>query len=315
MKDVDYEILDSVPPDDHTWLEWKALVEEEGWTSDDLSVLTLSPLLPSTRIVLARKKEDGSFMGSVVWNEYDNIAFIGFYLMLPEYRGKGLGSVIWKRAIQRMPKNYTIGLRAVPYMAPRYKSKDTPFEGPSQYSYALEWETLSDVAEKYGISKHTVKMVRDLSKGEYKQLEQFDMSVVKRDRSDFLRRFHDLPFTMGAVLFDQDQQIVACANVCPTSLPTSHLFKLAPLYATSIEDAFTVIRPLIDGVKSLDPQARFMFHVLSDTVGSELLIPLFTSMDIPSKLCGVTLYSKPYDNSIDKRRLFIAHNNSGHFDA
>lgn len=158
-------------------------------------------------------------------------------------------------------------------------------------------------------------MVRDLSKGEYQQLEQFDLSVVKRDRSDFLRRFHDLPFTMGAVLFDQNHQIVACANVCPTSLATSHLFKLAPLYASNVEDAFTVIRPLIDEVKGLDPEARFLFHVLSDTVGSELLIPLFTSMDIPSKVCGVTLYSKPYDNPIDRRRLFIAHNNSGHFDA
>ncbi|KAK6026878.1 hypothetical protein OSTOST_07140, partial [Ostertagia ostertagi] len=112
MKDNDCEIVDSIAPDDRAWLEWKNLVEDEGWTSDDLSVLTLTPRLSSTRIVLARKRSDGSFIGTVIWNEYDEIAFIGFYLLKPEYRGKGIGSVIWKRAIERMPKNYTIALRA-----------------------------------------------------------------------------------------------------------------------------------------------------------------------------------------------------------
>ncbi|KAK6739119.1 hypothetical protein RB195_020910 [Necator americanus] len=315
MKDVDYEIVNSVPPDDRIWLEWKTLVENEGWTSDDLSVLTLTPSLPSTRIVLARKKEDGSFIGTVVWNEYDNVAFIGFYLMMPEYRGKGVGSIIWRRAMERIPKDYTIGLRAVPYMAPRYKSRDTPIEGPYQYSYGMEWKTLSAVAEKHGTSNRIVKMVRDLDKDEYKQLEKFDFSVVNRDRSDFLRHFHNLSFTSGAVLFNEEKQIVACAYVCPTSLASSHLFKLAPLYASNVEDAFTVIRPLIEEVKTRDPEARFLFHVLSDTAGSRLLIPLFKLMNIPEKFCGVTLYSRHYDNPIDKQRLFIAHNNSGHFDA
>lgn len=54
--DGDYEIVDHVEPSNRAWLEWKALVENEGWTSDDLSVLTLTPRLSSTRIVLARKR-------------------------------------------------------------------------------------------------------------------------------------------------------------------------------------------------------------------------------------------------------------------
>ncbi|KHJ93194.1 hypothetical protein OESDEN_06900 [Oesophagostomum dentatum] len=312
---MDYEILDAVPSDDKTWLEWKKLVEHEEWTSDDLSVLKLAPVLPSTRIVLARKKTDGSFMGSVVWNEYDNIAFIGFYLLMPEYRGKGLGSIIWRRAIQRMPKDYTIGLRAVPYMAPRYKSKDTPIEGPLQYSCRMEWKTLESIAEKYGTSNHKVKLVSELSEDEFHQLEQFDFSVVKRDRRDFLRRFHNLPFTRGTVLFNENNHIVACAGVCPTTLAVNHLFKLAPLYASNMSDAFTVIRPLIDEVKNLHNDARFVVHVLSDTAGAEFLMPLFESINAPMKVCGLTLFSKPYDNPIDKKRLFIAHNNSSHYDS
>lgn len=313
--DGDYEIVDHVEPSNRAWLEWKALVENEGWTSDDLSVLTLTPRLSSTRIVLARKRSDGSFIGTVIWNEYDKVAFIGFYLLLPEYRGRGIGSVIWDRAIARIPKHYTIALRSVPVMVTRYKSKTTPIEGPIQHAYELDWSTLSRISESYSSKDDVVKMVDELTKAEYHDLEQFCLSVVKRDRSEFLRQFHDLPFTAATVLFDDDQQIVAYAAVCPTSHSHRHLFKLAPLYASTADKAFAVIRPLIEKVSKLDADARFLFHVLSGTVGSDELLPLFNSLNIPSKTCGVTLFSKEYHNPIDTQRLFIAHNNSGHFDA
>ncbi|VDM54151.1 unnamed protein product [Angiostrongylus costaricensis] len=316
MEGTNYEIVDSVPPNDRTWLEWKNLVEREGWTSDDLSVLTLTPKQPTTRIVLARRKTDGSFIGSVVWNEYDNIAYIGFYLMHPEYRGKGVGSIIWKRALERMPKNYTIVLRAVPYMISRYKSRDTPFEGPCLHAYEMDGQTLLRIADMYTTTNFAVKMVNELTKEEYHQMEQFDLSIVKRDRSEFLRRFHDLPFTFGTVLFNSDKEIVACAAVSPTLHSEKHLFKLAPLYASSLQEAFMVIKPLIGEVKNVDDKGRFVLQTLSGTIGSTLFSPLFTSMDdVSSRQCGVSLFSRTFENPIDIQRLFIPHNNSCHFDA
>ncbi|CAJ0606135.1 unnamed protein product [Cylicocyclus nassatus] len=315
MADLDYEVVDSVPPDDHVWSEWKELVEKENWSSDDQSVLTLTPSLPTTRVVMAKKKQDGSFIGCVIWNEYDNIAFLGFYLLIPEARGKGIGSLMWKRALDRMPKDYILGLRAVPSMALRYKSKDTPVDGPQQYAYTMRWQILYSIAEKHAETDRLVKLVRDLTDEEYHQLEQFDRSVTKRDRTYFLRRFHDLPFTVGTVLFDKNNQIVACASVCPTTLPANKLYKIAPIYASNVEDAFTVIRPLLDEVKNLDNEARIILHILTDTAGFEHLAPLLSHPDITSKVCDYTLYSKPYENPTDKKRLFIAHNNSGHFDA
>uniref|UniRef100_A0A0K0DH66 N-acetyltransferase domain-containing protein n=1 Tax=Angiostrongylus cantonensis TaxID=6313 RepID=A0A0K0DH66_ANGCA len=309
MEGINYEIVDSVPPNDRTWLEWKNLVESEGWTSDDLSVLTLTPKQPTTRIVLARKKTDGSFIGSVVWNEYDNIAYIGFYLMHPEHRGKGVGSIIWKRALERIPRNYTIVLRAVPYMIPRYKSRDTPFEGPRLNAYEIDAQTLLRI-------NYNVKKVNELTKEECHQMEQFDLSVVKRDRSEFLRRFHELPFTFGSVLFNSDNQIVACAAVCPTLHSERHLFKLAPLYASSLQQAFMVIKPLISEVKNVDDKGRFVLQTLSGTIGSTLFPPLFASVDdVSSRKCGLSLFSRTFENPIDIQRLFIPHNNSCHFDA
>ncbi|KAJ1355832.1 hypothetical protein KIN20_013387 [Parelaphostrongylus tenuis] len=316
MDVINYEVVDSVLPNDRVWLEWKNLVESEGWTSDDLSVLTLTPTNPTTRIVLARKKSDGSFLGSVVWNEYDNIAYIGFYLVHPEHRGKGVGTMIWERALRRMPENYTVILRAVPYMISRYKSKDTPVEGQGLHAYEMDVEILIEIVDEHVGETYVVRKVDELTKEEYRQVEQFELSIVKRDRSEFLRRFHDLSFTVGTVLLNTNNEVVACAAVCPTLHTDRHLFKLAPLYASSLQEAFTVIKPLIAEVKNVDCKAHFVLQMLSGTIGFELFPPLFTSVDdVSYRKCGVTLFSTAFENPIDTQRLFIPHNNSCHFDA
>ncbi|KAK6041847.1 hypothetical protein COOONC_20649 [Cooperia oncophora] len=169
----DYEVVDSIAPDDQAWLEWKSLVEDEGWTSDDLSVLTLQQI-PSTRIF---------------WHE------------------KG--------------------------------------------------------------ASHEVKLVSELNEAEYEQLEHFCLSVVKRDRRYFLRQFHDLPFTHASVLFDDDRNIVAYAAICPTSHSHKHLFKLAPLYASSADEAFAVIQPLIRQIIDDIPPDDKLWQEFKDAVRAE----------------------------------------------
>ncbi|VDO87572.1 unnamed protein product [Heligmosomoides polygyrus] len=106
----------------------------------------------------------------------------------------------------------------------------------------------------------------ELPSSEYHDLEQFCLSVVKRDRSDFFR----------------------------------HPFKLS---ANTVDKAFAVIRPLVEKVSKHDCEHstdfRFLIHVLSGTVDSEELRPFFGSVNIPLKICGVALYSKACRNSVD----------------
>ncbi|GMR61838.1 hypothetical protein PMAYCL1PPCAC_32038, partial [Pristionchus mayeri] len=91
--------------------------------------LSLLPTLPNTRCVFAKKDDDGSFLGCVVWNEYDEMAWIGMYICVPEVRGRGIGSSIWKRAIERIrATGRTLGLRGVQEMADKYAARETPFE-------------------------------------------------------------------------------------------------------------------------------------------------------------------------------------------
>lgn len=127
MKQTDYEIVDDVSPDDESWAEWKAAVQAEGWvTSGDDSTLAVTPQL--AKAVVARSKSgnrespsdvflsgqphssDGRYIGSVVWTENDGLAYIGFYILRPEFRGLGIGTAIWNRALARMAPDSVIGL-------------------------------------------------------------------------------------------------------------------------------------------------------------------------------------------------------------
>ena len=56
-------------------------------------------------------KNDPSYI-KWMWGKNGDLAWIGFYLLSPEHRGKGLGSIIWEKAIEMIPKSFFIGLRA-----------------------------------------------------------------------------------------------------------------------------------------------------------------------------------------------------------
>ncbi|PIC28059.1 hypothetical protein B9Z55_020099 [Caenorhabditis nigoni] len=130
-KDVDFDIIENPAPSSHLWKQWKSMVNTEEWLSDDNSVTDLLPSLKSTCSVWAvTQTSDRNMVGSVVWNVYDDICFLGFYLLTPEYRGKGIGSVIWKQAMSMIPKDKVLALRGVLNMVPKYKAHDTPVDGP-----------------------------------------------------------------------------------------------------------------------------------------------------------------------------------------
>ncbi|RCN30625.1 acetyltransferase, GNAT family [Ancylostoma caninum] len=315
MKHTDYDIIDNVAPEDNTWKDWKELVQIEQWSNDDHSVLELIPRISSTRVVLAREKQDGKFIGSVVWNENEDMAYIGFYILRPEYRGLGIGSIIWKRALQRIPTGYTISLRAVDYMASRYKAADTPIEGPEIRSQRIRVQDLIDIAKPHLLSNFTTKLVSALKPKEYQAMLNYDAEVTGRDRSDLLRQNFDLKFTEGAVLLGTSNDVHGFAATTPTGGSNSHLFKLAPLYAQGLPEAFTVIYPLLEKIQAEDSEAIILINTWSSSVGEQVLRPLLEEKCILSKLCAFTLLSKPYENPTDFSRLFIAHGHSVHWEA
>ncbi|CAJ0580519.1 unnamed protein product, partial [Mesorhabditis spiculigera] len=100
----DVEFLDG--PTEKLWKQWYDQIAAEGWSSDDVSMRTTTPILPSTRCVFARRKDTGDFLGTVTWNEYDGYTFIGIFLVLAEMRGKASKALEPRLVSQLTPEEF-----------------------------------------------------------------------------------------------------------------------------------------------------------------------------------------------------------------
>ncbi|KAK6041844.1 hypothetical protein COOONC_20652 [Cooperia oncophora] len=313
MKQTEYAIIDDIPPDDKLWQEFKDAVRAEGWVNGpDDSVLIILPKLAKS--VVAQNKTDGSFIGSVVWCENEGLAYIAFYIILPEYRGFGIGSAIWKRALERIPSDCTIGLRSVERMVHRYKSTDTPIEGQQTFHQRIRVTDLLRIAKSHTLADSTTKLASDLNDREYEEMLSYSNEVCGRDRSHLLRLYFDLDFTEGAILTDSTERIRGFASMTPTGDPDKHLYKISPVYAEGIDEALSVIRPLLVKILKKDPDAIALINTWNNSAG-ENLRSLLQEHCTESKISGYTLFSKPYRNTMDFSRMFVGHNNSCHFDA
>ncbi|XGW11337.1 hypothetical protein V3C99_012665 [Haemonchus contortus] len=314
MKQVEFEIIDNVPPDDNSWRDWKDAMRAEGWVNGaDDSVLSILPKIAN--VVVARNKIDGSYLGSVVWCENDGLAYIAFYIIRPEYRGFGIGSAIWKRALERIPSSFTIGLRSVEYMLPRYKSMDMPIEGQYTVNQRVAVPDFLNLIESHILPDSVTKLVSTLSKEEFKAMLSYANNICGRNRSQLLRLHFDLDFTEGAVLFDSKTEVIrGFASMTPTGGESKHLYKISPVYAEGVNEALSVIRPLLIKIKEKDPEAIALINTWSDSAGEKLRL-LLQDRCIESKVSGYTLFSRPYPSKMDFSRMFVAHNHPGHFDA
>uniref|UniRef100_A0A1I7U0E3 N-acetyltransferase domain-containing protein n=1 Tax=Caenorhabditis tropicalis TaxID=1561998 RepID=A0A1I7U0E3_9PELO len=312
MSNLFYGIVENPDRTSHLWKAWKNLVDSEGWTSDDNSVTAITPYIRSTRSVWAvAKNEEQDYVGCVIWNEYEKICFLGFFLLAPQYRGKGIGSVIWDIAMSRMPADHVLGLRGVPSMVDKYRKKCTPVIGATLENYKMKVAEYHASMEK--LSGDYFKMVSHLTPPEWTQLVKYDSNVNGRNRKEFLEFYYKLPFVFGIVLFDGHHNVIAHISAVNTSHREENIFKVAPLYADSPSIAMSALRVFSGVMYEMHPDADVIFHLLNIGSGS-FLQSFFQSLEIIPAVSGVTLFSSEYPVRGDVSKVFIAHNNSCHYD-
>ncbi|GMT36996.1 hypothetical protein PFISCL1PPCAC_28293, partial [Pristionchus fissidentatus] len=294
------------------WTQFQNQVREMNWTSDDNIGLGLVPVLPTTRCVFAKKNEDGSFLGCVVWNEYDEMAFIGFYFVHPSLKKCGLGSKIWARAMERIhPTKRVIGLRAVPEMAPRYASKDTPVEISRLRKNVLTCSEMREFCGRYPTSSGTLVLVSQMTKEHKEDLLRFDAEITGRQRSDFLVRFLSSPISEGVALVNGEGKIYAFAGITTFGFAEDHFFKLAPVYASTLSEFATLTSALIPYCEKVSANSRIIVHILTGTVGERELEPVIGN---PQHIECVTLFSSKIENKLNANVCYAPHNSGCHFD-
>lgn len=211
----------------NTLVDWAA---DEGW----------NPGLSDADIFWAT--DPGSFIaaelsgqligGGSIASYGGQYGFMGFFIIHPDFRGRGLGRQLWnerlRRLIGRLEKPVSIGMDGVFDMQAFYAKggfefavRDLRFEG-------------------WGESYPTADDVVDINDIPFEMLDRYDRQHFPAARRSFLKLWIDQPGVIAkAVMQDQQLSGYAVMRPCQTG------FKIGPLFAADATTADKLFRALV----------------------------------------------------------------------
>jgi ribosomal protein S18 acetylase RimI-like enzyme len=194
-------------------VDWAA---REGW----------NPGLSDAEIFWATDPEgfiaaelDGELVGGGSIVSYDGrYGFMGFFIIHPDHRGRGLGNTLWHFRLQKLVKRL---------QAPAVIGLDGVFDMQSYYAKGgFEFSGRDLRFEGIGQSFPTPDGIVELSDLPFAQVETYDRAHFPAPRSEFLRRWLDQPgvHALGSLC---DEQLAGFGIMRPCRTG----YKIGPLFA------------------------------------------------------------------------------------
>ncbi|MBN9398750.1 MAG: GNAT family N-acetyltransferase ['Candidatus Kapabacteria' thiocyanatum] len=177
----------------------------------------------------------GTIVSSISAVRYDRtFGFVGFYIVRPEYRGKGFGLAIWNKALEHLG-DIPSGLDGVVAQQDNYRR--------SGYAYAHANHRYGGIAPQVDGNGITV----DLHMVPFDQIWDYDEAITGYPRASFLRAWLDMD---GA----NERAIVRDGKVCGYGAirPSRHGHRIGPLFADTPSDADSLFRSLCSGIVGKD---------------------------------------------------------------
>jgi ribosomal protein S18 acetylase RimI-like enzyme len=168
-------------------------------------------------------------VGCISAVSYQNsFGFIGFYIVVPEYRGQGYGIQLWDAAMKRL-RNKNVGLDGVIEQQGNYKKSgfrlaysNIRYEGPAVKNIAVDKAELVTIQEIH-----------------FKWLEEYDRQCFPANRTNFLKTWIDKPKTYGVgAISNQGLGGYGVIRKCRQG------YKIGPLFADTLEIAEAIYRKL-----------------------------------------------------------------------
>ncbi|MCF6305788.1 MAG: GNAT family N-acetyltransferase [Rhodobacteraceae bacterium] len=242
-----------------TAIGWAAA---EGWNPglDDLAVFHNTD--PDGFLMGWRDGKPVSSISVVKYN--DDFGFLGFYIVHPDYRGRGDGIATWNAGMDYL-KGCTVGLDGVV---------------DQQANYARSGFVLSGQNIRFsGVPNFPKPLASDLTLRDYRHtdfegLSQFDIQHFQFDRPDFLKGWLGNDNAHRTILALKDGKICGYGTVRPCQTG----YKIAPLFALDPSVAFEILfalnATLPAGVEiSIDmPEANSAAISIARKIG---LLPVF----------------------------------------
>lgn len=176
-------------------------------------------------------RKDGELVGGGAIMSYDGKAgFMGLFIMRPDQRGRGLGTLLWherlRRLRERLEPGASIGMDGVFDMVPFYAT------GGFQSLYR-------DVRYEGKVSTEPHPDAVPLSRLEFDQVDAYDQPIFGTRRSDFLRAWLSQPDGRGAAVLRRGEiRGYGFLRRCRVG------FKLGPVFADDPETADVILQEL-----------------------------------------------------------------------
>lgn len=220
----------------HTAIEWAAV---EGWNPglhDGECFLTADP-----RGFLIGL-QDGKPVGVISAIRYDDhFGFIGFYIVHPDYRGKGYGLQLWQAAINYL-EGCTIGLDGVVEQQDNYRQSGFVFAYRN-----IRYQGQGGHQDCQHRSDPSIRLLPCTDIPEHSLLD-YDARFFPARRDTFVRTWNTQPGSTGLAALSQGQlQGYGLLRPCRSG------FKIGPLYADKPAIAAALLQTLQSKVPAGQP--------------------------------------------------------------
>lgn len=253
MSDDGFRIRPMGPEEIATAVDWAAA---EGWNPGHADAACFASVDPQGFIVGEIGGEPVATISTV--NYDDSFAFLGFYIVRPDMRGRGFGWRTWQAAIAHAGAR-TIGLDGVVAQQDNYRK--------SGFTFAYNNIRYGGVPTGVSGGNETVP----LSEVPFERIVAHDATVFPAARPSFLRAWLDAPGHVGRALL-RNGELAGWGVIRPCRRGR----KIGPLVATDRDAAETLFAALVgpqDEEVFLDtPQPHTEAVALAESLG---LKPVF----------------------------------------
>ncbi|MCX5700101.1 MAG: GNAT family N-acetyltransferase [Candidatus Omnitrophica bacterium] len=208
-------------------VEWAA---KEGWNPGLYDAECFYSADPQGFLVAELKGKPVATISAVAYD--DVFGFMGFYIVAPEFRGKGYGMKIWQAALNYM------GSRNIGGDGVLERIKDYETQGFRAYYKNRRYQGV-------GSGELNSEDLIDIHKADFKQLASYDDGVFPAKRHEFLKCWISRPQTKGYVSLEG-----GTLRGYGVIRPCYKGYKIGPLFADDIIVAGKVFNALIGTVSS-----------------------------------------------------------------
>lgn len=209
-------------------IEWAA---KEGWNPglhDDQCYFSADP---KGFLIALLDDEPIATISAIKYD--DSFGFLGFYIVKPEYRGKGYGIQIWNAALEYL-KGCNIALDGVVAQQENYKKS----------GFTLAYSNIRYEGKGGGTVEQNLDIV-PLSVLPFETIDSFEQKFFPAKRSNFIKVWIDQADS-DALGIMQNGELAGYGVIRKCRLG----YKIAPLYAESVELAESLFIALKSKVES-----------------------------------------------------------------